>query len=510
VAAIYNDSLKRLFGAAIQFGRLDPQRGLSVRNGGEPFTVPVILHGFPWLPTDFQCFWPTPRGPEKLLTRYYECAGIGCPIVVGRCRKSGDEIESRFFPEKSFFAATTVLRFPASAEDFCGDLSSGRSGVLEFYNPLTFRSVNEPDCSLPLAIDLSASLALTLEQAPRTYFAGFIEPGRANTTARLHFLEPYQPGKVPVVLIHGLFSDPLSWADMINDLRAAPGFSNRFQIWVFRYPTGQGFLQSAAKLRAELRAAIHAIDPSEGDPALKQITLIGHSMGGLIAKLQVAYSEEFVWSRLANRPLEEIVTTPITRAFLAETCYFDPLPNVCRVIFIASPHCGSTRSAGVVGRGAALLVQPSPEQAAMHEQVMRDNPDTFNPLIERRFPTSIDMLSPSSPLLDAMRQMRLSAVSLHNIIAISHMISLDGPSDGVVSVQSASHPNCESVLTINSAHEKAHRTLQASQEVLRILTGPSKSRTQIGGESLPYDPPVPRTIDRLIDQPSNSSPVLPP
>ena len=71
--------------------------------------------------------------------------------------------------------------------------------------------------------------------------------------ANLHFV--IKGRGQPVVLIHGLYSDPQSWADMINDLRASSQFSQRFQVWTFRYPTGQGFLQSAAKLRAELQAA---------------------------------------------------------------------------------------------------------------------------------------------------------------------------------------------------------------------------------------------------------------
>jgi hypothetical protein len=192
----------------------------------------------------------------------------------------------------------------------------------------------------------------------------------------------------------------------------------------------------------------------------------------LIAKLQVTYSDELIWSRLANRPLEEIETTESTRAFLAETCYFDPSPDVTRVIFIATPHGGSLRSSGLVGRGAALLVEPSPAQASMHEELMRDNPDTFNPLIERRMPTSIDMLTRHSPLLEAMRQMRLKPnLAIHNILGVSHPVSLDGPSDGIVSIHSASHPGCQSVLAVGAPHGKVHRAWETSGEILRILDG---------------------------------------
>lgn len=468
----YNIAVWRLLSEACRQGRMDPVRGLTIRSGQNTFTVPVEYCGFAWQPGDFERLHLPPQGPEPLLQRRYYCAGVGCPLVVERVRRNGDSLEARFFPEKAFFAATVVLEF--------GDLPAGSdpaafpaSAELKFYDPLHVNRAKSN--SQPLAKDLSAPLALTLDAAPRTYFAGFIEPGGAATQSRLNMLEPYQPGKIPLVLIHGLFSDPQSWADLINDLRAAPGFAERFQIWVYRYPTGRGFLQSATSLRTELRSLVSALDagqsdPGERDPALQHIVLIGHSMGGLIAKLQVTYSDELIWNELANRPLETIATTEQSRGFLAENCYFDPSPNIDRVIFIASPHAGSVTSSGLVGRGAALLVETSPEQAAMHDQLIRDNPGTFNPRIERRMPTSIDMLQPQSPLLGAMCRMRIKpCVALHNVIGVSMPWSLDGPTDGVVSVRSAEHPGCQSVLAFNAAHSKVHRELRTSCEVLRIL-----------------------------------------
>jgi pimeloyl-ACP methyl ester carboxylesterase len=425
--------------------------------------VPVVHYGFPWHASDFQRLHPPPTEREPLLTRRYGCPGIGLPLVVERARNPGDPIEARFLPTQSFFAATAVLRFPTPGGE-------ETAAVLEFHDPMSVRGVSTTAGEAPLAFDLSAPVAKTLEIAPRTYFAGFIEPGGAVTKARLNFLQPYQPGKVPVILIHGLYSDPQSWADLINDLRTVPRFVQQYQLWVFRYPTGQGFLQSAAALRKELRAAVCQLDSGRSDLALRNISLIGHSMGGLIAKLQVTYSEQHVWSRLANRPLDAIVTTERTRAFLAETCYFDPSPDVARVIFIASPHGGSLRSSAAVGKCASQLVQPSREQASLQQQLVVDNPDTFNPLVERRFPTSLDMLTRKSPLLDAMRQMRLRpGIRLHNLLGTSHPLTLDGPSDGIVSVASATHPGCESVLAIPASHTRIHRTVEASSEVLRIL-----------------------------------------
>lgn len=472
----YNAAVWRLLHAACTQGRIDPVRGLSVRYGQSRFAVPVDYCGFPWKVDDFQRLrLPTERS-EPLLQRRYRCAGVGCPLVVERERQNCDPLEARYYPEKSFFAATLTLEFddlPAGSDP----AAFPANARLRFYDPLRVRCTKAS--WQPLANDLSAPLAATLEVAPRTYLAGFIEPGGTTTQPRLGMLEPYQPGKIPIVLIHGLFSDPQSWADMINDLRAAPGFADRYQIWFFRYPTGRGFLQSATALRTELGDLVTVLDPDQRDPALQQVVLIGHSMGGLIAKLQVTYSDELIWNQLANRPIESILTTEQTRSFLAENCYFDPLPNISRVIFIAAPHAGSVMSSGLIGQGASLLVEAAPEQTAIHEQLLRDNPHTFNPAFQRRLPTSIDMLQPQSPLLTALGQMRIdSRVKLNNVIGVSMPWSLDGPTDGVVSVRSASHPCCESVLAYNAVHSKVHREFRTSHEVLRILDAhaPSVSR----------------------------------
>lgn len=491
---IYNSAVESLLRMAPHFGRLSPE-GLIIHQGERTLHVPIVHQGFVWKASDFQRLHSAPTKREPFLTRRYACDGVGSPVVVERCRNDGDPMEARFFPERTYFAATAVLRFDTTTVSS----SQLKGPVLEFHNPAVARSLSWGDNRLPLASDLSAPLARMLEDAPRAYLAGFIDPGGPSASTRLQMLEPYQSGKVPLVLIHGLYSDPLSWADLVNDLRATPGFDKNYQIWLYRYPTGQGFLQTAAVLRNELQAAIAQCDPARRDTALRRTVLVGHSMGGLIAKLQVTRSDDLIWKRLANRPLDEIVTTESTRGLLAETCYFEPSSDVSRVIFIASPHSGSLCSSALIGRGASLLVRPQPEQQAMHRQLIRDNPDTFIPEFEGRFPTSVDMLVPQSPLLETMRQMRIEpTVKVHNIIGVSHRVSLDGPSDGIVSARSASHPYCESVLLVDSSHAQVHRAQETSAEILRILAEHCRRHDGVRrGQTMRVEPacrlaPIPR------------------
>jgi len=467
----YNQCLAALLHAANSSGRLNPTQGLLIREGDKLVTIPVIHRGFAWSAEDFQRLYPPPTSREPLLHRWYCCAGIGVPLVVERWRIDDCPVEARFYPEKSSFAATALLRFDAAG-----------AAVLEFHNPLNSQRLNAANDPAPLAADFTAPLAWAIDQTPRTYLTGFLHPGRPETSARLMFLEPYQACKIPVVIIHGLYSDPQSCADLINDLHSTPGFVQKFQIWAYRYPTGEGILRSAATLRDELNAAVAELDPDGTDPAIRRMVLIGHSMGGLIAKLQVTHAQEQLWARVANRPLEEIVASDKTRAELARLCFFDPSPNVARVIFIATPHCGALPSSELLGKGASHLVEPPADELAMHQQLMADNPGTFDPRIERRFPTSVDMLAPDSPLLEVMHHMPIGAgVQLHNIIGVSHPVSCDGPSDGIVSIYSALHPGCQSLLAVGARHAEVQRSLETSAEVLRILdehcrTAPTNSK----------------------------------
>jgi len=51
----------------------------------------------------------------------------------------------------------------------------------------------------------------------------------------LSLLHPYRHGKIPVVLIHGLWSNPWSWARMIEVLEADASLGDRYQFWTVGY-----------------------------------------------------------------------------------------------------------------------------------------------------------------------------------------------------------------------------------------------------------------------------------
>jgi pimeloyl-ACP methyl ester carboxylesterase len=210
---------------------------------------------------------------------------------------------------------------------------SGGLPALEFYDPLRVdRSIE----GLPLARDLTAPIAYSASRETDAWLDDFIKPGQGDPADGLRMHEPFQPGKIPIVFVHGLASDPLTWAELENELRAQPAIYSRYQFWFFRYDTGDPFLSSALKLRQQLAGIGCTYDPQRCNPYLSRMVMIGHSMGGLVAKMQVTYSGDSIWRAAATRPFETVIADPATRADLAAAFFFAPSPDITKVITL--PH----------------------------------------------------------------------------------------------------------------------------------------------------------------------------
>jgi hypothetical protein len=455
---IYHESLARLLVTARDERRFVAGQGLVINSPRGPTLVPVALHSDVWNKDDVLAIHAVGEYRVKQLSRQYRRSGWGVPVVVERRTLTGRFAEEEFLTPGTLFAATALVR-------------AGPTGgmTLELFDPLHPDPAAVAMAPTPLASDLSAPFALRLASSPEMVndwlsFFGVDAP----TKEGLFFIEPYQPGKMPVVMVHGLLSNPIAWVDMANDLRAVPGFNDRFQLWAFRYDTGDPFLTSASRLRHDLDRAVATV--GDGDPALSQMVLVGHSMGGLISELQASSSEDRLWNAVANRPLSAIVTTPETRQALQDMFFFDPQPNVGCVISLSAPHQGSNWAVRPIGRLGSMLAQPEPERTARHAQLIQDNPGVFSDEVAVRVPTSVDMLNPDSALLRAIATLPASScVRFHTVFGFGRSNLTEGEGDGIVAVTSAASPRAASQTGVDASHMTIHRKLETVSEVVRIL-----------------------------------------
>jgi hypothetical protein len=80
-------------------------------------------------------------------------------------------------------------------------------------------------------MDLEAALDASHATGPR-FLDGLGYLLRSDRKrSRLTFLQPYDPEKIPIVLIHGLISTPRMWAPVVKGLMAVPEIRERYQFW---------------------------------------------------------------------------------------------------------------------------------------------------------------------------------------------------------------------------------------------------------------------------------------
>ncbi len=99
----------------------------------------------------------------------------------------------------------------------------------------------------------------------------------------LYMLEPYNPNKKVVVLVHGLASSPEAWIRLTNDVMGDPVLREHYQVWQVFYSTNMPILESRFQIYAIIQQSFNLVDSKA--PAKKDAVLVGHSMGGIIARL---------------------------------------------------------------------------------------------------------------------------------------------------------------------------------------------------------------------------------
>jgi pimeloyl-ACP methyl ester carboxylesterase len=252
-------------------------------------------------------------------------------------------------------------------------------------------------------------------------------PGLADDSPALRFARPYERGRIPVVFVHGMLGAPDNWSVMIDRLSAEPVVCQRFQLLTFRYDSLRSISESGLLLKQALADARRRVDPQGIDTAFDQVVLVGHSMGGLVAKA---------------------------------AAHMDSTPRVGRIIFIATPHRGSPVDRGAVRSAGNWLARRTLPAASRS--------------------TSVDELAADSAFLAELERARITdGIPCHSIIATLRDPSIERASDGLVPVTSARLADAESEVVVSTAHYcLAHP--QVIGEVRRILTehaaAPSRRR----------------------------------
>ena len=484
---LYNSSLEETLRIMTGHGRLRPGVAHRVNTGRGHFDVEIVVRGR-WQTEQIDRFLFTSDYEVNGLTNHYHTYGLGVPLIAVRKTAATEAPDEKFYPPGVTFPMTAFLRVnndceAAANRRAAGDEQTVCHCVLELFDPLEATDVAAQHRRVPLESDLSVPLAYFLNQpafrgARSIANLGFLNPGAGRKIQGLYMLEPYDPQKIPVLLVHGLMSSPVTWTDMYNDLRSDPQIGGRYQFWFYFYPTGQPFWVSAAQMRVDLAEALLTLDPQRQAPALDQMVLVGHSMGGLLSKLQTIDSRDDFWHLVSDQPATNLQGSPDAQTALLSTLYFRPNRSIRRVVTLGTPHRGSHFSNSLT-RYATRLVTELPNMLVnTRQQLVRQNPGLFVDEQLLRIDTGVDSLTPDSPFLPAMlRAPQAPWVEYHNVVGLVEEDTflarlagrVAGEGDGVVDLASARVENAVSEVIVPAHHTDVHRHPRAVREVQRIL-----------------------------------------
>ncbi|MGY1459566.1 MULTISPECIES: esterase/lipase family protein [unclassified Luteimonas] len=376
-------------------------------------------------------------------------------------------------------ALTLLIRFPG--EDLAGVLAT-RELIVSAHDPYDEDTIELHGLQVPLAANYTAGYGLWLarsgfaRQSLQTLF------GRESgiTRPHLYMMQPYDPDRRILLMIHGLASSPEAWVNVANEVMGDETLRREFQIWQVYYPTNMPLVLNQAAIRRIYTDTLRHFDPQGTAQASRDTVLIGHSMGGVLSRLLVSSADDQLWNwMLENYELDD---GRLERAGprLERMLRFEPLSGVDRVIFIAAPHRGTAVAGNRLGRFIAKLVRlPLTVLEEVGEVFTGDEGASPGDFV---LPNSIDNLSENDPFVRAAADLPISPrVRYHSIIAQADpALPLEASDDGLVPYRSAHLPGALSEKVIISGHS-VQESAQAILEIRRILHGHLAESARPGG-----------------------------
>ena len=323
---------------------------------------------------------------------------------------------------------------------------------------------------IPLAANFTAGYGLWLARSGfnRQSVESLLGREKGIDRPHLYLMQPYDPNRRIIVMIHGLASSPEAWANVANELMGDEDIRRNFQIWQVYYPTNVPIPFNHYAIRKTLRSAMDHFDPSGNAAASRNMVLIGHSMGGVISRLMVSSSDQELLRSVQSDQGLNGATRSNLQANLASVFSFEPIPNVERAIFLAAPHRGTEVAGGWMARMFSKWIRLPKDllSSVTHE----DDVDGSKDKARRPLLNAVNNLDSDDPFIRIAADLPISpSIRYHSIIARSDPTdTIERSSDGLVPYWSAHLPAATSEKLITSGHS-VQETAPAIIELRRIL-----------------------------------------
>lgn len=410
---------------------------------------------------------PSQRLAFNGLRNTYRRDGFGATFVAEMPR--GEAAPDQPWREPAFLPATVSLSFPG---DTLSEVLAAKTVVPSVSDPYASASITVAGHELPLGANFTAPYGVWLSGSnfARESIRNLFGRGVGDQTPNVYLMQPYDPTRETVVMIHGLASSPEAWVNVANEIMGDENLRKRYQIWEVYYPTDLPIPVNLKRIRDALNVTFAHFDPLGTAIASNGAVLIGHSMGGVIGRLLVSTSDEKLWKTLPLRPNLRSDESARARERFAPYMEFNPMHQFDSAIFLAAPQRGTPFARLRIARWLSQLIRAPAglirQMGAAADYLSHGEDAGKSP----RVPSSIDSLSDEDPFIVVAADLPMSrGVTYHAILGQENPDQpLSESSDGLVPYSSAHMPAASSELVVHSGHS-VQETPEAIVEIRRIL-----------------------------------------
>jgi hypothetical protein len=430
-------------------------RQLALESGDHAYRLRFAAgtHDGTYPPEQFTSFIPAAGVDMDSLKNRYRQNGVGGALVGIR----------RTSPPEPFSTKIGVTAPVTATLDF-----TGRDVTLSMLDPTVKTKAPIAAKQRLLEADFSAPLAHYPHQSELwNGLMGAIHADENMGITGLYQLQPYDPDRIPLVFVHGLISTPRMWRNVINEIETDPVLRRRYQCWVFAYPTGNPPAYSALLLREELQKV------RQHHPDSKDMVIVGHSMGGILTRMQVTSINRENWNVIGKDKAARFFKN-IKPGDLIDRCTtFQANPHIARAVFICTPHRGSKMAIGTLGELAIRMIS-LPGDIVSTTATSLGSATAIITGDPGRMPTSIDGLSPNNPSFQVINSQPIK-VPHHSIIGDRGKGDTPHSSDGVVEYWSSHLDSAASEKIVPGPHGACElpETLDELRRILHLHLKPN-------------------------------------
>lgn len=235
------------------------------------------------------------------------------------------------------------------------DVLGSKSLDIYLYNPYRSDSVTILGDDYPLAANFSAGYGLWLaeNQLDSVGYLNLLSRQAEASLPKLFMLEPYDPNKRVLIMLHGLASSPATWVNLTNDIFNDDKLRQNYQVWQIFYPTNLPILENRYQIQKLINATYQQTDPNMSNRASSNSVIISHSMGALIARMMLSNDnlannldalERKDKKLLANNnelQIDDTLREALSAEDLGERLKLETLTQVDTAVFLSAPFRGT-------------------------------------------------------------------------------------------------------------------------------------------------------------------------